>query len=362
METMKKTKRFSFLLLINFFCFTSCFTTYNMRSLQLEMLKPALFTIPENIDTIAILKRDLYQSDTMTFRYFDLDNKKLMTDKLIRYQDLSNQCVDALADFLNTEGYFKRVINCKDSLNCRFPGNYTLINYSIMHKKTGIDAFIFLDFFKLNDQLTNDYGYYSSYGIIEQFPEFRNSTKFESIGANLLWNVSFKDDTSVYMVKQPDDLYYGNNVYPELFGSDAKHKLLLKNASEYLGASFGGKIVPTWMKVERSYYRSHNVNMLQAEKFCLNGEYLKAAELYNRETNNRNRNIAAKAKYNMALICELEGKPDAAIDWLVKSYSAYKQENEEHKFNCQQYINILAIRIKELNRLEKQVREKVLLF
>ena len=349
--------RFFCILLIVILGFaSSCVTTYNMRSLQVEILKPALFAMPENIDTIAIFKRDLYRSDTITFRYFDVDNKKTQTNKFVRYSDLSNKCVDALADFLDNEGFFMKVINYRDSMNYLFSGSDSLINYPELHKKLGVDAFVFLDFFQLKDYLTNSTGYYSYNDITEQFPEFRNSTKLESVGANLLWTVSFKGDTSVYLVKQPDDLYYGNIVYPELFGNDLNHRLLLKNASEYLGKAFGAKIVPTWLKVERSYYRSRNVNMLAAEKLCLNGEYLKSAEIYNRETKNKNRNIAAKARYNMALLCEMEGKPDAAIDWLVLSYSAYKQNNEAHKFNCQQYINLIALRKKELEKLEHQVR------
>jgi len=353
------TSKFSLIFLIATLGLSSCVTTYNMSAFQVEILKPALFVIPENIDTIAIFKRDIYQSDTITFRYFDVDNKKTQTNKFVRYSDLSNKCVDALADFLTAEGYFQKVINYKDSMNHLFSGSDSLINYPELHKKLGVDAFVFLDFFQLKDYLTNSTGYYSYNDITEQFPEFRNSTKLESINANLLWTVSFKGDSSVYLVKQSDDLYYGNNVYPELFGNELNHRLLLKNASEYLGKSSGGKIVPTWMKVERMYYRSRNVNMLQAEKLCLNGEYLKAAEIYNRETKNKNRNIAAKARYNMALVCEMEGKPDAAIDWLVLSYSAYKNKNPNmvHKSNCQQYINILALRKKEIARLANQVRE-----
>jgi len=329
-----------------------------MSSIQVEILKPALFEMPENIDTIAIFKRDLFQSDTIAFRYSDAYNKKTLTDKLISYRDLSNQCVDALADFLDNEGFFVKVINYRDSINYLFSGSDGLIHYPESFKKLGVDAFVFLDFFQLKDHLTNSTGYYSYNNITEQFPEFRNSTKLESVEANLLWTVSFKSDTSVYLVRQPDELYYGNIVYPELFGNDLNHRLLLKNASEYLGKAFGAKLVPTWMKVERSYYRSHNENMRAAEKLSLNGEYLKAAEIYKRETKNKNRNIAAKARYNMAVLCEMEGKPDAAIDWLVLSYSAYKQNNEAHKFNCQQYINIIATRKKEIERLGKQVREK----
>lgn len=98
--------------------------------------------------------------------------------------------------------------------------------------------------------------------------------------------------------------------------------------------------------------------MRDAEKYCLTSEWLKAADIYNRETKNRNRNIAAKAKYNMALICEMEGNLDAAIDWLVLSYSTLKWENLEHKFICKQYIDLLAERKTEIKRLEKQVRNR----
>lgn len=60
----------------------------------------------------------------------------------------------------------------------------------------------------------------------------------------------------------------------------------------------------------------------------------------------------------MAVAAEMEGKHDVSIDWLVKSYSALPVNNSEHKANCQRYINVLAIRKKEIERLGKQIREE----
>jgi len=276
-------------------------------------MKPALFTFPEEIDTIAVFKRDHYQSDTVAFDY--RENNEVLTDDQIHYCDLSNKCVDALAAYLENEDYFSKVVNFSDSLNYLFINADSLINYPGLHKKLGIDACIFLDFFQLDDHLTNNPGYYAPRDINVKFPEFQNSTKVERIKAKVLWTVTYKGDTSVYLCKLPDDLYYGNSVDPGLFGNNVKHRLLL-----------------------------------------MNGEYVKAAEIYNRETKNKNRNIAAKAKYNMALVCEMEGEIDAAIDWLVSAYSAHKQNNEEHKFNCKQYGELLAMRKKEIEKLAKQVR------
>jgi len=58
----------------------------------------------------------------------------------------------------------------------------------------------------------------------------------------------------------------------------------------------------------------------------------------------------------MALAAEMEGKHDVAIDWLVRSYMVLPKNNDEHKVNCQRYINVLALRKKDIERLDKQVR------
>lgn len=353
------TCRILLLLLIVCFCFTSCITTRNMRTLQVEILKPALFTLPDEIDTVAVFKRDLYHSDTVTFKYFDVDNTKIITDNSVHYPNLSNKCVDALAKYLDNEGYFRKVINYRDSMNYLFAKGDSLVNYHELLKKLKVDACIFLDYFQLDDRLTNNTSNYFMDEIINSFPEFKNSSKVEGIEANLFWTVSIKGDTAKYVCKQPDDLYYGDSVNPELFSRDNfSHKKLLENTAEYLGKAFAAKMNPSWLKVERTYYRSNNTNMQKAEKYFMSDNWLKAAEIYNKETNNKNRNIAAKARYNMALICEMEGKPDAAIDWLVRSYSSYAQKNEAHEFNCKQYIDLLAKRKKEIERLGKQIRNQ----
>jgi hypothetical protein len=192
--------------------------------------------------------------------------------------------------------------------------------------------------------------------IKDKFPEFKKSEKVETIDADLLWTIIFKGDTSIYVSKQLDNLYYGNSVYPELFGNELNHKFLLTNSAEYLGKAFAKKLSPSWENVGRNYYRSSNDHMLTAEKYLLDNDWLKAAEIYSKETTNKNRNIAAKAKYNMALACEMEGNLDAAKDWLDRSKSAYNHEDPIHKSNCDQYSTLLENRKAEIERLEKEIK------
>lgn len=333
---MKPARTFLTLLLLAL-SLTSCLITDSARTTQIEIMKPGIFNLPDEIKTVAIINRTPYQYDSIPFRYLNVT--KIETDTLVKYRTLSNNCVDALTGFFEKEGYFSKVINFRDSLSVISSSNETgTITPEELYQKTKSDICIFLDRFNFN--VVGMYGF----------------SDVVANGASLSWAITIKTDTLSYLYNQMDTLIYEASDFPVNLSDHAKLNLLVTNSSEYLGRFFGSKIIPTWLTVERLYYKSGNQNMLLAEKYALNNEWLKAAEIWNKQTKNKNDRIAAKASYNMALACEMEGKPDAAIDWLVQSYSILKENNEEHKDNCQRYIAVLATRKKEIAKLEKQVR------
>jgi len=173
-----------------------------------------------------------------------------------------------------------------------------------------------------------------------------------------LWTVVFKNDSLAYTYTQVDTLFYDQMQLLPFKGSEDKIlSQLVNNSSIYLGNSFAAKMIPNWIQTERVYYKSKNTEMLKAEKYAISQDWLKAAEIWNKQTKNKNDKIAAKACYNMALACEMEGKPDVAIAWLVQSYSSLKKNNDEHKTNCQRYVNVLALRKLEIERLAEQVSQ-----
>lgn len=335
---------------------TACTTTYNMHSLQLEMMKPGLLAL-DSMGTIAIFNRDSNYRDCDTFFYVNIAKKKIIRDSLIKYKDLQKTCTDALTEYLINSGYFKRVINHGDSLN----NPYFAEDISSRQKKENImdrmdyDAFIFLDYFELkNDLLANSYHFDDE--VIANYPEFENSTMMETVYTLLYWSVSYPGDSSKHEYKRPDNLFYGDSVHPYFFGSEEKHREMISNAAQSLGESFAAELVPHWEKMERMYYLSHNPRMLLAEKYLLSENYLKAAEIYRPLTNNKNPHIAAKASYNMALICEMEGNLDAALDWLNQSTNVFQTKAYVHKMHCKNYNTILDKRKEDMATLEKQVK------
>lgn len=330
---MNKTKKIILLVLLAI-SFTSCLITDQVSSIQIEIMKPGIFIFPEDFDTVAVFNRNTIKHDTCAITYFP--NFKVYRDT-VNYRKLSNTCVDALSGFLKEQGYFRHTINYRDSLITLLSDTLNPITPTELFRKTKSDICIFLDYMNFND---------IRYNYNQEF-----YTK-----AALFWTIGFKNDSIFYTYRQIDTLYYENNGQAYNLSSIDKIKLHMFDASYYLGQSFGTKLIPNWVSAERMYYRSNNRDMLKAEQLALNQNWLKAAEIWNRETKNKNQRIAAKACFNLALACEMEGKYDLAFDWITKSYSVLTKNNEEHKANCQRYINVLAIRKKEVERLGKQVR------
>ena len=327
---------------------TGCIVTYDTRTTQVEVMKPAIFNIPENIKTVALINSVSNSRDYKPFKYTNLtvypsdssnyhDFKGTEKDDTIKYRDLSNTCIDALEWGKNKDGYFSKVINYHDSLTSISPLNKELFDPERLFQKTKSDLCIFLDHF--------------SFEII-QLNHFRAASNI----ATLSWTIVYNKDTLCYTYKQKDTLFFAAKDFPSSLTDNMKIKMLVNNSARYFGQSFYSKIIPTWIPVERIYYTSYSRNMLQAEKFARNQNWLKAAEIWNKQTKSKNVDIAAKASYNMALASEMEGHPGVAIEWLLSSYSMLKNKDEVHKANYQQYINILTQRKKEFEKLSQQVR------
>jgi len=333
---MKLTKK---LLLLSLFfgSLTSCLITDYTRTFQVEIMKPAILNIPKEVKTIAIVDQSNQPIDALKF--INIDETKKINNLKIKDPGVSEITLEALSNFLIENKYFANVINYKTSLD----SIWILSNApstSELFEKTKSDMCILLKDFHLN-HLAMNIGDYSV-----------------QANAHLVWDIISKSDSTYYTYNQQDTLIYTIEQFPQYFNGKNGLSRMAINSSEYLGNYFGSRIIPSWLTVERLYYQSKNQRMLMAEKYAMNNDWLKAAELWRKEINNKNKTIAAKACYNMALACEMEGRLDPAIDWLVQSYSVLTKYNKEHQANCQRYINVLALRKKEIEKLERQVRSE----
>ena len=328
---------------------TACAITNDALTTRIEIMKPGIFTIPQTIKTVTLINNVPGSLDNQPFTYFnslvyekdifnDRESKPSETDTTVKYRSLSNACLDALSWEIKKGGYFTKVINFHDSLRNINLSDKELFNPDSLFHKTESDLCIFLNQFSFD---------------IEKYKDF----EFATNNASLSWTLVYKKDTAFYTYGQKEEMNFIGADFPPDLAGNMKIKLVVNNSARYLGQSFYSKIVPTWFPVDRVYYTSKNPEMVLAEKFALSNDWLKAAEIWNRNTKHKDLRIAAKASYNMALASEMEGNMDVAIDWLVRSSSMLKKKNsEDHKLNCQNYILVLTLRKKEIEKLSKQVR------
>ncbi len=124
---------------------------------------------------------------------------------------------------------------------------------------------------------------------------------------------------------------------------------------KYQVPDFAELLIPHWVEVQRMYYKSGQCRIKKAEELIKENDWIEAAEIWKKNVNNKNKSIAAKSMFNLALACEIEGDIDAAIDWAVKSFHVFERKNELNYYNCLDYIQILGQRKLDIKVINMQL-------
>ena len=115
-------------------------------------------------------------------------------------------------------------------------------------------------------------------------------------------------------------------------------KEAVKDVSKRIGQTYGLRIRPFSIRVGRDYFVRGTDNFKIAKRKARTGNWDEAAELWKKETQNSRKKIAGRAYYNMAIINEINGNLDLAVDWAQKSYENFNNKKALY------YVNILKNR------------------
>jgi len=212
-------------------------------------------------------------------------------------------------------------------LSLDFFAGFDAISYN-RFTKTGIETVLNIAFWNIYDLDTKELIYFYN--------------KYDTV----YWNTRQLSNVDVYNLKN------AKKILPE-------RKDAILNAADIAGTNFAELLIPHWIEVQRMYYKSGHVELKKAEELVKQNKWLEAAEIWKKNVNNKNKSIAAKSMFNLALACEIEGNIDAAIDWVVKSFQVYKTKNEEHYFNTQDYLKILQQRQLDIRVIDMQINPEL---
>ena len=126
------------------------------------------------------------------------------------------------------------------------------------------------------------------------------------------------------------------------------HKEEVKKAGAGAGQAYAQRIMPYSIRVSRYYFVRGNGNFAVAKRMAQTGNWDGAGHLWQQETNNSSRKAAGRACYNMAIISEINGDVDGAIQWAQKAYEVYGVRL------ALSYVNVLRQRQSENALLKTQ--------
>ncbi|MFK7903484.1 MAG: DUF6340 family protein [Chitinophagales bacterium] len=125
----------------------------------------------------------------------------------------------------------------------------------------------------------------------------------------------------------------------------------INDVSRIAGGSYGMRIAPIWISVERTYYKDHKKNpqMENATRLAKVNNWKAAAAQWQILVNSSDEKLAGKATYNMAIANEVEGDLESALEWAQKSYTQFGNGK------ARSYVDILNQRIREQQEVDRQM-------
>jgi hypothetical protein len=320
--------------------------------LTIENSLPAKEELPADIQSITLMNRSMskefenYQKDSLQYYFY---RKGYQLSKIVLDSTASDTTIMALSALLFESGRYDVVVpvnrNLERNLSYNLlPDQLSPETVSKICKDYNTDALMVLERFvtkPMADYSSERYDdasigyYYSYYASLD--------LKYEAIFR--IYQAGKKE-----MVKEIDlvdtiNWESADNTLERMLAKLPWIKQALINAGIKVALDIDEKISPTWISEKRGYFLIQSKDD-PGQKFMAENNYAEAEKYWTELAQSNHKKIRSKAEYNLALISELDGDLDGAIDWGLKSfYSYYRHQTET-------YLKRLQIRKTTLQKTE----------
>lgn len=326
----------------------------SMNSLTIPVTEPAPVYLSSSVKSVGILDRSLPTEKTSKMDDFD---KYLSMEGTNFDKDAAGAAVVGLFDELKKNSRFENLKIIENSgLESPgmgvFPSPISWQQVGQLCEENDVDAIFMLSFYDTDANV--DFGA-SQAEILGPL-----GVKIPAIETNITIDTHIKTGWRVYdpanEIIQDEYLLYdhqvssGRGINPLKTAQailDRKESVL--QVSNIIGHNYALRILPYHTRVKREYFVKGTDNFETAKRRAQTGDWNGAAEIWEKEITNSKGKIAGRAHYNMAIISEINGDLDLAVDWASKSYTDYKNKD------ALDYLKILKNRMKRVEQLHQQM-------
>lgn len=312
------------IILVAIIVLSSCSST---NSLYIDVLEPAPISLPNEAKNIGIVGRTKSSSSTSSLNKLD----QVLSVELLKIDSIaSRKTILGLYEELSKNTKFDNVVSLsnielENSAISKFSPTLSKSEVSQICIDNNLDLLFVLEYF---DTFTDvDYSVVpvttTVLGVTVNAVETMASV--QTI-INAGFRIYSSDGNIVYdeFAYQESVVSTGKGINPmNAIAAVAGHKNNIENASYDIGTNYGLSLLPYQITVQRLYFVRGNDNFKIAKRRAQTGNWSGAGDLWLQETTNPEMKIAGRAFYNMAIINEINGDLETAIDYAQKSYADY---------------------------------------
>ena len=333
------------------FLFASCSST---NSLTMGVVEPARVPIPSDVLRVGIINRSIPSEGNSELDKID---KILTLEGLNLDKEGAEASVTGLKDELSRINRFEKIAIIDGIVVQRkglgvFPAALSWNDIEQICEAHEVDVIFSLEVYDTNTRVDYDATTVSlpnSFGIKADIP-----------GHRVTLHTALKNGWRVYDPQSKlvlDEFMYNKEVVSVGEGINPMRaieavvgrKEAVMELSSGLGNLYALKIRPLRKRVTRDYFVKGTDNFEIGQRRARAGDWNGAADLWEQELSNPDGKIAGRAFYNMAIINEINGDLDKAMEFASKSYTDYNNKD------ALRYINILKYRLAEKRELNRQL-------
>ncbi|PWT70764.1 MAG: hypothetical protein C5B59_20410 [Bacteroidetes bacterium] len=321
------------------FIFFSCRST---ELVYISVQAPAPVTIPPYIKSVGLVNRTLVSDQSKPIdvvdKIFSLEGPNL--DK-----EGAQATITGLGDELQRNNRFTDIKNLANAnLRTNTPGLFPApLSWDVVEKicrDNNTDAIFVLEMFDTDSKINYAINPSNMTTALGRVPIVDPQATMRTL-VKTGWRI-YDPSTKLILDEFPisrEISYTARGLNPAVAAQGlVARKDAVKEAGNQVGQAYALRIVPIWLRVNRDYFVRGSDNFRIARRKAQTGNWNEAADLWQKETTSPSKKTAGRACYNMAIISEINGDLDKAVEWAQRSYENYNNHLALH------YVKILQQR------------------
>ncbi len=321
----------------------------SFENFSIEVFKPAKFTLPPDLQNVAMVQRNLkYKNDTL--QSYQVQNQHLVQDKIRFNADSLAQisCIDSLAVHLAAQNRFDSIIVLPASsfpeIRAKEIRPAKAEWYQHISDQTGVDGLIILDMYS---------GFYTRSDNYQN-----NSTPNAKVVSSNIWSIYDHNRKKIIdRFIQIDTLYWDGTDEKGNFNKlriPAKKEAMMISAG-VIGENYSKYLVPSWIMVYRDVMTCGQPELKHAASLAHKSKWDDAAAIWQNYADSKNKRNKIISLYNLAVANEMNGNIDQALEFTARAARIstgvfWSMENEA----IRKYSAILYRRKIEISKLNAQ--------